>query len=53
MVKNEFIHLEIIDITQLQQQDVGGISSNENLILVDSLQNAIRSKIQPGRGGGV
>ena len=35
MSRNEFIQLEIIDITQLQQKDVGGISSNENLILVE------------------
>ena len=33
MGKNEFIQLEIIDITQLQQKNVGEISSNENLIL--------------------
>ena len=26
---------EIIDITQLQQKDIGGISSNENLILAE------------------
>ena len=35
MGKNEFIQLEIIDITHLQQKDVGGIGSNENLILVE------------------
>ena len=35
MGKNEFIQLEIIDITQLQQKDVGGINSNEKLILVE------------------
>ena len=35
MGKNEFIQLEIIDITQLQQKNVCGISSNENLILVE------------------
>ena len=35
MGKNEFIELQIIDITQLQQKDVGGIRSNENLILVE------------------
>ena len=35
MGKNEFIQLEIIDLTQLQQKDVGGISLNENLILVE------------------
>ena len=35
MDKNEFIQLKIIDITQLQQKNVGGISSNENLILVE------------------
>ena len=35
MGKNEFIQLQIIDITQLQQKDVGGIRSTENLILVE------------------
>ena len=35
MGKNEFIQLQIIDITQLQQKNVGGIRSNENLILVE------------------
>ena len=35
MGKNEFIQLEIIDLTHLQHKDVGGISSNENLILVE------------------
>ena len=35
MGKNQFIQLQIIDITQLQQKDVGGIRSNENLILVE------------------
>ena len=35
MGKNEFIQLQIIDITQLQQKDDGGIRSNENLILVE------------------
>ena len=35
MGKNEFIQLQIIDITQLQQKDLGGIRSNENLILVE------------------
>ena len=35
MGKNEFMQLEIIDITRLQQKDVGGISSNENLIVVE------------------
>ena len=35
MGKNEFIHLQVIGITQLQQKDDGGIRSNENLILVE------------------
>ena len=35
MGKNEFIQLQMIDITQLQQKDVGGIRSNETLILVE------------------
>ena len=30
--KNELKQLKIIDITQLQQKNVGGISSNENRI---------------------
>ena len=29
------MQLEIIDITQRRQKDVGGIISNENLILVE------------------
>ena len=40
MGKNELIQLEIIDITQLQQKNVGGISSNENLILVEIADRA-------------
>ena len=35
MGKNEFIPLQIIDMTQLQQKDDDGIRSNENLILVE------------------
>ena len=35
MGKIEFIQLQIIDITQLQQKDLGGIRSNENLIIVE------------------
>ena len=35
MGKIAFIQLQIIDITQLQQYDDGGIRSNENLILVE------------------
>ena len=35
MGKNEFIQLQIIDITQLQQKDLGRIQSNESLILVE------------------
>ena len=34
MGKNDFIHLQIIDIIQLQQKDDGGIRY-ENLILVE------------------
>ena len=53
MGKNELKQLEIIDITQLQQKDVGGNSSNENLILAEIADNAVWSKIQPGRVGGL
>ena len=35
MGKIELIQLQIIDITQLQQKNLGGISTNENLILVE------------------
>ena len=35
MGKIEFIQLQIIDITQLQQWNDGKIRSNENLILVE------------------
>ena len=35
MGKNEFVQLQIIDITQLQQKDVGGIRSNDNPFLVE------------------
>ena len=50
MGKNEFILPQIIDITKLQQKEIGGTSSNENLILVETAYRP--SKIQPGRGGG-
>ena len=36
MGKNAFILPQIIDITKLQQKEVGGTSSNENLILVET-----------------
>ena len=36
MGKNAFIQPQIIDITKLQQKEVGGTSSNENLILVET-----------------
>ena len=35
MGKKLFTQLQIIDITQLQQKDLGVIRSNENLILVE------------------
>ena len=34
--KNEFIQPQNIDITHLQQRDLGGIRSNENLILAET-----------------
>ena len=34
MGKNAFMQPQIIDITKLQQKEIGGTSSNENLILV-------------------
>ena len=36
MGMNELIQPQIIDITKLQQKEVGGTSSNENLILVET-----------------
>ena len=36
MGKNELKQLQIIDITQLQQKNVGVISSNENLNLAET-----------------
>ena len=36
MGKNAFIQPQIIDITKLQQKEVGETSSNENLILVET-----------------
>ena len=51
MAKNVFIQLEIIDITQLQQNDVGGISSKENLILVEIADRTlVGQKINPVGG---
>ena len=35
MGKNKFIQLQKIDITLLQQKNLGGIRSNENLSLVE------------------
>ena len=53
MGKNELIQLEIIDITQLQQKDVGGISSNENLILAEiAVRTPFGQKFNPVGGGG-
>ena len=36
IVKNECLQPQIIDITQQQQKDVGGIKSNEKLILAET-----------------
>ena len=36
MGKNAFIQPQIIDITKLQPKEIGGTSSNENLILVET-----------------
>ena len=44
MGKNEFIQLQIIDITQLQQKDDGGIRLNENLILVEIADRTLFGK---------
>ena len=53
MGKNELIQLEIINITQLQQKNVGGISSNENLILVEIADRTLfGQKFNPVGGGG-
>ena len=52
MGKNEFILLEIIDITQLQQKDNGGISLNENIILVEIADRTpFGQKLNPVEGG--
>ena len=51
MGKNLFIQLQIIDITQLQQKDVVGIRSNENLILVEiAVGSPFGQKFNPVRG---
>ena len=51
MGKNELIQLEIIDITHLQQKDVGGISSNENLILAEiAVRTPFGQKFNPVGG---
>ena len=42
MGKNEFIQLEIIDITQ--QKNVGEISSNEHLILAEIAEKRLSAK---------
>ena len=48
-----FIQLQIIDITQLQQKDNGGIRSNENLILVEIAHRMpFGQKFNPVGGGG-
>ena len=50
---NEFIQLQIIDITKLQQNEVGGTSSNENLILVETAHRPLLGqKFNPVGGGG-
>ena len=52
MGKNELIQLEIIDITQLQQKDLSGISSNENLILAEITDRTpFGQKFNPVGGG--
>ena len=52
MGKNELIQLEIIEITQLQPKDVGGISSNENLILAEIADRTLfGQKFNPVGGG--
>ena len=54
MCKNELIQLEIIDITQLQQKDVGGSSENENFILAEIADRApFGQKFNPVGGGGL
>ena len=54
MGKIEFIQLQIIDITQLQQKDLGGIRSNENLILVEiAVGRPFDQKFNPVGGGGL
>ena len=48
----EFIQLQIIDITQLQQKNDGGIRSNETLILVEIADRMpFGQKFNPVRGG--
>ena len=52
MGKNQSIQLQIIDITQLQQKDVGGIRSNEILILVEIADRTpFGQKFNPVGGG--
>ena len=52
MGKREFVQLQIIDITQLQQKDVGGIRSNENRILVEiANRTSFGQKFNPVGGG--
>ena len=51
MGMNEFIQPQIIDITKLQQKEVGGTSSNENLILVETAYRPLfRQKFNPVGG---
>ena len=53
MGKNELIQMQIIDITQLQQND-GGIRSNENLILLEIADKMpFGQKLSPVGGGGL
>ena len=52
MGKNEFIQLQIIDITQLQQKDDGGIRSHDNLVLVEIADRTpFGQKFNPVGGG--
>ena len=54
MVKIEFIQIQIIDITQLQQKDDGRIRSNKNLILVEiAVGPPFGQKFNPVGGGGL
>ena len=53
MGKNGLKHLQIIDITQLQQKNVGGISSDEDLIFVKTDYGPpLGRNFKPVGGGG-